>query len=345
VNETSPQAPPSAPTAATPLDRAEAMRLFKEARRLYAVAELVQARRLVGGIDSSVLADRALTLVFELLLRLHGDPVPPSYAELIEVGRGIASSESLLAEDLGPELIVVHEMRERFVHAKAETTAAEDRHYDRALVRTHEWFGAVKSYLDQRLPRPPLDLRHGSLLALAAVTLLGVGFLVGRHAGPQSSLSQSAPAAVGSAPTADPSLHVGRAGTTLPITSPNFSCAGCFPVEKGELGAFVWTTGEPALTVRGLEPDGHYLIALQVVDSGAASKITLVGPDARTDELPLRPGGIPWPNPLVAGPDGTIHWSARVTPFRGKDRIPGATDARLLGIAINSIRIVADDRP
>lgn len=330
---------------AAPLDRAEASRLFDEARRLYAVAELVQARRLVGGIDSSVLADRALSLVLELLLRLHGDAVPSSHAELVAAACGIAKSESLLAEDLGAELGIVHEMRERFVHAKADTTPAEDRRYDRALVRTHEWFGAVQSYLDQRLPLPPSRLRRHLVLAVTAVVSLGLGLLAGKQSASPSSANQFAPPVAASAPTADPSLHVGRAGTTLPITSPNFACAGCFPVEKGELGAFVWTTGEPALSVRGLEPDGRYLIALQVVDSGASSKITLVAPDGRADELPLRPGGVPWPTPLVAGPDGTIHWSARVTPFRGKDRVPGATDMRLLGVAINSIRIVADDRP
>src|SRR5436190_23421325 len=58
------------------IDRDEALRLLREARRMYGVADVVQKKRIVGGIESSVQAHRSLVLVFRLLSLVGGDSPP-----------------------------------------------------------------------------------------------------------------------------------------------------------------------------------------------------------------------------------------------------------------------------
>ncbi len=333
----------SVPSAAIGIDRAEATRLIAEARRLYDIAELVQARRVVGDVDSAGLAHRSLSLLLRLLLRLHGDPIPESFAELTRRAHEVAAAESLLAEDLGPDLAVVDEMRERLIRLDTESTAADDRRYDRAFVRSEEWFGAVQAYLDQRFPPPGSRLKRHLATVLVGVLAFLVGLVAGRHQRPDSVPTGQVelPAAnAGPGPALLLSTDRSVPGTATPgTTSATFSCTGCFPVETGGSGAFVWTTERAILTVRGLTPGTRYLITLRVVDAGAASRITLESADGHTDELPLHPGEVPWPRPLTASPDGTVRWSSRVKPFRRQDREPGAIDDRLLGMAIGEVRI------
>jgi hypothetical protein len=151
-----------------------------EARRLHDAAELLQGRRLAGGVDSAVFAHRALTLLLRLLLMLHGESVPEDFRELTKRARAIADAESLLVEDLGPDLVIVEEMRQRFIDG-TEITAADERRYDRAFVRSSEWVRAVQEYLDQRLPPQESKLRRHVAMAFVALGIFVVGVVVGRH--------------------------------------------------------------------------------------------------------------------------------------------------------------------
>jgi hypothetical protein len=150
------------------------------------MAEMVQARRVIGGIESAVFADRSINILLKLLVRLEGQKVPEAYEELAERARSVVTGENLLAEDLSADVALVHEMRERFVRSDAPATAAEDRRYDRAFVRSGEMIGAASTYLDQRLPPEKSSMPANLGVLLAVLAAAAVGVVVGRRSVPES---------------------------------------------------------------------------------------------------------------------------------------------------------------
>lgn len=145
---------------------------------------------MLGSVDSAILAQRSLSLLLGLLVRLHGDPIPNTFSELSDRACTIAKTENLLTEDLSADLNVVEEMRRRLA-AESEATPSDDRRYDRAFLRSAEWFGAARSYLDQRLPDGGSRLFDHVTLAVAVLLAFGLGFVVGRQQGPRP--TQAAP--------------------------------------------------------------------------------------------------------------------------------------------------------
>lgn len=226
------------------IDRPEAKRLLAEARRLYRMAEMVQARRVVGGIESAVFAERSMNILLKLLVRLRGQPIPEKYEELAAKARSIVSAENLLAEDLGADIDLVREMRERFVGSDAHATPAEDRRYDRAFVRSGEMLGAVGTYLDQRLPPEKSGVRANLAILLGVIAAAGIGIVVGRRSVPESNARTS----VSAAPP--------------PSVSPSFSFAAVFFYDqdfkhvalkrRDPSIAFDWKSDPPA---EGVPPD------------------------------------------------------------------------------------------
>lgn len=190
-------APDAAPALPTP---AECSAVLEEARRLFRSAELVQARRTGGGVESAVIAHRALTMVLQLLVRTHGSAVPETFPELAERASAIAKEEELLSEDLAPDLGVIAEMREK-VFAGAETSNADDRRYDRAFLRSAEWFRAVQTYVRQRLPSSGRGSYGASVLLGVALLAFVGGTVVGRREAPRAVESVGAAVA---APSVEP---------------------------------------------------------------------------------------------------------------------------------------------
>lgn len=131
---------------------------------------------------------------------------------------------------------------------------------------------------------------------------------------------------------------------TVSVLSARFSCEGCFPVEGAAVAPFAWTTDHAEMSVHGFSPNGRYAITLRVVDAGAASRLTVRFPDGTEEDVELRPGETTLPKPVPSDADGTLSWSLRVRPFRGRDRIAGSTDERLLGVAMSDVRVVAANR-
>jgi hypothetical protein len=229
------------------VERAEATRVLAEAKRLYGVAELVQARRIIGGVDSAALAHKSLSLALGLLVRLNGEEAPGDHANLVERARAISAEQKLLEEDLGAELLVINEMRERFVQIGADTTAADDRRYNRAFVRSAEWFGATKAYLDQQLPPQNLDIWRRSKMGIAIVVTFAAGFAVGRHVSPRPT-----PARPVISQTANPIAPTGPAFTATFFRDTSFREAALS--RRDTSIAFDWEGESPAESL----PNDHF---------------------------------------------------------------------------------------
>lgn len=165
------------------IERKEADRSMADARRLFEVATWVHGRRVVGGVDSALFAHRALTALLGLLLRVHGARVPEDFAKLVEGARVIAKAESLLDDDAGDELLIIDEMRARAVDLGSKTSAADERRYDRAFVKSREWLGAVQAYVDQRLPKPKANILNSLAVVFVVVLAFAIGVVVGQRLG------------------------------------------------------------------------------------------------------------------------------------------------------------------
>lgn len=243
--------------AAPAVDRQEASRLLREARRMYGVAEMVQKKQVSVGVDSAVQAHRSLLLLFRLLLLLHGDSPPDAFPELAERAKNVFMSEGLLSESPDADIVAIDEMRRRFVDA-AETTAAENRRYDRALARSAEWFTAVEEYLDRRLPGGESKLRRQMETAAGGIAIFAFGFLLGRHVHLDATHgSAPAPSAAGASAT-------GPAFTATFFRSQKFA-EPAFSRRDSSI-SFNWESGPPA---DGL-PSDHFSVRwdghLNVVD-------------------------------------------------------------------------------
>jgi len=346
------------------IDSGEAERLFAAARRAYSTAELVQQRRLIGNVDSAVPAQRALTLVFELVLRLHGDPVPSGFGELAARARAIAEAENLLPEDLAEDVNVIEAMHRRAASGDPDVSGPEDRSYDRAFVRCAEWLRGARSYLDERFP-PSLWRRRGRATAIAAGgSLLFVsGLVIGHYvrgtvpgselptdsaaarlvAGlasadrPSPSGSPSAGAAFG-ANTAVPSFPPLQPPVRLLVTDPHFSCRGCWPAEGSIEVPYVWTTSKVDLTVRGLRRWEPYRIALGIADRGSAEAVQFEV-SGKQETVRIESGLARSTGEITTDGDGTLHWSIHVPTWKPADHVTGSKDQRELGVALADIRI------
>lgn len=320
------------------VERAEALDTLSEARRLFGIAEMVQARRLVGGIESAVLAHRALTLLMRLVVRLHGDQPPTEFKELSASARAVASAESLLADDLGADLSVIDEMRTRLLHSDDKTSPGDDRRYDRAFVRSEEWLNAAHAYLDQRLP-PPKSLvlrRLASGAAFAFVFLLGIA--IGRHTG-GGVAAKSAPFIAPNEAQHLPSRTPLNVPVTLALTNEHMSCEGCWPLEGLNDKPYAWTTGNVNLVVRGLTPGRRYRVTVGIADAGHVARVRFESSGNAIGEATFDQGLATAPEPMTAGNDGTLRWWLRMQPWRPKDYFPSSADGRELGVAIRDVRI------
>lgn len=230
---------PSAPR----IDRPDAVRRLTEARRLYDIAGWVHSRRLVGGTDSAVFAHRALAVLFELLVRLHGEDPPSDFGELTERAQRTATKENLLEEELVQDASVIREMRDRFLGSNDGITPAEDRRYDRAFVRSADWLRVVQTYLDERLPGSNRPLTRNLIIGASIVAALAIGFVAGSNMG-----GEAQPVKAGAAPK--PSA--GEAGPTLAVTfygDPEFRTQ--LLTRRDPNIAFDWGSEPPAGSVPG----------------------------------------------------------------------------------------------
>jgi hypothetical protein len=269
VNETEPSTAVSdasetpvaeANNASPAMTRAEGDRLLADAKRLYKVAELVHSRRDLDGVDSAVLAHRSLAILLHLLLTLHGEEVPSNFPDLVERARRIAVTESLLAEDLAPDLLVVHEMREVAVQYGAEVSPSDVRRYDRAFVRSGEWFRAVGAYLDQRIPAQGSRFLRALAAALPVSVAFLIGLIIGKHVNPEARVPNPVPQL---APSVSPQ-GVGFAGTFF--GDPEFKDVALTRTDSAI--SFDWEAQAPADNV----PADHFSIRwearLNVSESG-----------------------------------------------------------------------------
>jgi hypothetical protein len=126
---------------------------------------------------------------------------------------------------------------------------------------------------------------------------------------------------------------------TLDVSSENVTCTGCWPVEDTDDGTYAWTTATAYLTVRGLAPGRAYRVSLGIIDPGGASRVTFRAGGDRAEDVATQPGPVACPTPLTASADGALHWSVQAPTWRPRDRTPGSTDDRQLGVAIGDIRI------
>lgn len=165
------------------VDRRSALEAIAEARRLYEVAESVHARRSDGSLDSAIIARRAISCALELLVTLRGEAVPDGFGKLVERARSIATAENLTTGDIARDLPVLDEMQRRCVALDSGWSLSEEdeRRYDRAFVRSAEWFEAVDAYLERRLPGPGSRLGSTPGLLLGALVALSLGGAVGRE--------------------------------------------------------------------------------------------------------------------------------------------------------------------
>jgi len=330
------------------IDASEAARLMEAARRSYAIAELVQERRMLGNVDSAVPAHRALTLLLRLVLRLSGEPLPDDFAELSVRARAIAVKESLLAEDRGGDLALIAEMRRRVIEGDSDVTGAEDRSYDRALVRSAEWFDGVQSYLDEFFGRPASRWRSGARVALGAAVVFAFGILIGRHVRPEGSSVMQVPAApnadLGAAATAQPQNvpppDVIETPARLLVTDTHFACSGCWPREGALEAPYAWTSGKADMVVRGLIARRRYHVVLGIADPGHVDRVGFEqAASVAAREVGIQNGLAASPEPVTADDDGVLRFTVRVIPWKPADHVKGSHDTRELGIAIADVRL------
>jgi hypothetical protein len=240
------------------------LRQWAEARRLQRVAVTVHDQR-SAGIESSILAHRSLVVLLRLLIRLHGDPVPDAFNELVERAGTIAKAESLFPDDLGTDLMMVAEMRQRFIDA-AEVTPAEERRYDRAFLRSSQWLPAVRSYLDQRLAPPPSRVLPRLVTGATALLTFAIGFIAGNHLPHEpparSELARAPAASAGPQPSS-------RGFSATYYDDVTFGHAALTRVDPSL--AFDWGSGAPADRMSS----DHFSIRWNaVLDVDAAGKYT-----------------------------------------------------------------------
>jgi hypothetical protein len=328
------------------MDRTEAAKQLSDARRSYAVAELVQERRSLGNIESSVAAHRALSVALRLMLRLHGEAVPEDFATLAARASSVALSEHLLAEDLTADLLVVDDMRRRVVAGEAEVTGAEDRRYDRAMARAADFIEAVEAYVTERFPVDPARRRRtGWYVGGLLFTLVG-GVLIGRHVRPEAPIvtprsrpPQDAEASRGAFENPG-SMRPLNLPARLLLTDAHVACEGCWPIE-GSVGApYAWTSGKVELVVSGLAAVGRYAVTIGVSDSGHVNSMRFQAPgSAPSEEVHIAAGAAAAPFSFTADAEGKLHVVLLFAAWKPSEQVPGSTDTRELGVAIGDVRI------
>jgi lysophospholipase L1-like esterase len=131
----------------------------------------------------------------------------------------------------------------------------------------------------------------------------------------------------------------------VPVTSPSLASEGAWPPEAASTGWLVWTKDRADFIIGGLVAGHAYRIALDIIDSGGRSRITL-GSGDRTDVVDLRgPRRVAWPRRLTASDDGKLRLSIQVAPWRPSDIVPGSADQRLLGVAVSEFVLLEAAAP
>lgn len=328
------------------MDRGEASKQLSDARRSYAVAELIQERRRPGNIDSSVSAHRALSLSLKLILRLHGDAVPDEFPALAARACAVALEQNLLAEDLTADLLVVDEMRRRVVAGDAEQSGAEDRKYDRAMLRCAECIAAAESYADERFPADPVKRKRTSWYVAGLVFTFVAGVVIGHHVHLDAPLvatkSDPQPAAESVRKGLDEpgQMRPLNLPARLLLTDPHVVCDGCWPVEGSVAVPFAWTSGKVEFVVSGLVPLKKYALTIGVLDFGRVTSVRFQAPFGKqSEEVHAGAGALTAPSPFTADADGKLRVTMLLAAWRPSEQNPGSTDTRELGVAVGDLRI------
>lgn len=300
------------------VERKEAIRLLRAARRLYDAADAAQSGNTTG-TDSATMAYRALELLFRLVARIHGDSPERPFEDLSELARRIAAAENLTADDLGGDVAVISRMRAHFVE-ETDPTPAESRSYRRAFVRCLDWFDGANDYLEERLPAAPSRTRLPAL-ALAVLAAFAFGSVFAR----KRALNRR-------------DFRSENHGVTVSIASPALSCTGCYDPENAGANVFAWTTGRADFVLEGLSA-GAYRIELRITDSSPAPNLSLRSNRGRFRDVPMAHDDVALPDVVIVGPDGMARWSVRVDTFVPKTRFPTIADDRELGVAIAAVTV------
>ncbi|HEX4334389.1 MAG TPA: hypothetical protein VH062_00670 [Polyangiaceae bacterium] len=327
------------------IDGAAAARLMASARRSYAIAELVQERRLIGNVDSAIPAHRALSELFELALRLNGDDVPADFTERSARVLVLAATEHLVTDDRADDLALLHAMRERVVKSEGDVTGAEDRRYDRAFVRAAEWFDGIESYLEQHYPPAESRWTRRARWGLGVAAVFALGVVIGRHVRPEGASVTEVPlpptnlVAMGAPPTPPP-LSALETPARLVVTDAHVTCKGCWPVEGSLSTPYAWTSGKIELVVRGLVARRRYRVTLGITDAGHVERLRFepTSGDAST-EVTLDKGEATSTVPLTADGDGTLTFGVSMNAWKPSEHVKGSSDARELGVALADVRI------
>jgi GDSL-like Lipase/Acylhydrolase family len=147
------------------------------------------------------------------------------------------------------------------------------------------------------------------------------------------------------APSSYAPAQEGGSTIRLQVTSPALRSEGVWPLEQSGAGARVWTKGHADLSVLGLAAGRRYRVTMGIVDGGGRPHLRLEA-NGSSDVVEIHgPGRVTWQRPIAVAPDGSLRWSLRVDPWRPKDRIPGSTDERELGVAIDEIELAEVTAP
>jgi hypothetical protein len=122
------------------------------------------------------------------------------------------------------------------------------------------------------------------------------------------------------------------------VANPALTIQPAWPLEEGPVGAFRWTQARTELTVRGLTPGARYAVTLRITDAGGCPHVGLEGSDGASEQVEtLGPGDLIFGQPLTADRGGVLHAAVVAKPWRPKDRMPGSSDERLLGVALGEV--------
>src|SRR5262249_32735347 len=157
--------------------------------------------------------------------------------------------------DRSEDVALVDAMRRHIVETGTDVTGPDDRRYDRAFVRSAEWFDGVESYLDGLYP--PRTTRRGTRAAfgLGAVVLFAACVLLAPYLRPDSTaVSPEPPAASSDTPAPSPraqSLPPLLVPVRLRFTDRHLSCTGCYRLEGSFDAPYAWTSGKADFAVKG----------------------------------------------------------------------------------------------
>jgi len=125
----------------------------------------------------------------------------------------------------------------------------------------------------------------------------------------------------------------------LHVDDPNLTLEGFWPIERGDVGVFAWSTARASLHLSGLVPGARYHVALTFQDTANFGNISL-GPDEahlkRAELTPARTAA--YPEPLTVSAHGTLQLVLQ-TPTWKPSELFKSDDKRALGVALKLVTL------